>query len=71
MGAPMKVLLRKLKASDRLGHFLLCAPIEGLRWQLAKRALALGVDVILEFGFWSRAERRKFRCPAGALGSAR
>ena len=31
--------------------------------------LSLGVNVILEFGFWSRRERDDFRSRAAALGS--
>lgn len=44
-------------------------PVEQIQWDLAKRALALGVDVVLEFGFWSRAERDFFRSEAEALGA--
>jgi predicted kinase len=45
------------------------AIIEGLQWDVAARALALGVDVILEFGFWSKRERENFRRRATALGA--
>lgn len=44
-------------------------PVKQIQWDLAKRALALGVDVVLEFGFWSRAERDFFRSEAEALGA--
>lgn len=43
-------------------------PVESLQWDLAKRALVLGMDVILENGFWSREERVRFRSEAKALG---
>jgi predicted kinase len=43
--------------------------VEILQWDLAARALALGVDVILENGFWSRAERDEYRSRAKALGA--
>jgi predicted kinase len=43
--------------------------VEILQWDLAARALALGVDVILENGFWSRAERDDYRSRAKALGA--
>jgi predicted kinase len=43
--------------------------IEALLWQTAARSLALGVDVILDFGFWTRAEREDFRARAAALGA--
>src|SRR5687768_10767207 len=43
--------------------------VEGLMWDVAARALELGVDVVLDFGFWSRAERDVFRARAAALGA--
>ncbi len=43
-------------------------PVEIIQWDVAKRVLALGVDVVLEFGFWSREERAGFRAEAEALG---
>ena len=45
------------------------APVETIQWQVAQRALGLGVDVVLEYGFWSRAEREYFRAGAEALGA--
>src|SRR6476469_7145718 len=36
------------------------SPVENIQWELAKRALVLGTNVILEFGFWSRQERDYF-----------
>jgi hypothetical protein len=44
-------------------------PFEALLWELAERVLTLGVDVILDFGFWSRSEREDFRSRAGQLGA--
>jgi predicted kinase len=44
-------------------------PVESVQWEVAGRALGLGVNVILDFGFWSRAEREEFRARAGALGA--
>lgn len=45
--------------------------IEDLLWEVvAARALEVGVDVILDFGFWSRAERDDYRGRARALGAA-
>ena len=46
------------------------SPIESLQWDLAKRLLALGQNVILENGFWSRAEREAYRAEAEALGAS-
>ena len=45
-------------------------PTEALQWDVASRVLTLGIDVILDFGFWSRAEREGFRDRATALGAA-
>lgn len=44
-------------------------PVEALQWEVAERALRLGVNVVLDFGFWSRAEREEFRARAAALGA--
>jgi predicted kinase len=43
-------------------------PVETVQWDVAMRVLALGVDVVIEWGFWSREERRVFRERAQALG---
>jgi predicted kinase len=45
------------------------AEIEALQWNVAKRTLELGLNVILDFGFWSRRERDDFRARALALGA--
>jgi predicted kinase len=44
-------------------------PVEALQWDMAARLLALGVDVVLEWGFWSRQERASYRARAEALGA--
>ncbi|GAA0991846.1 AAA family ATPase [Acrocarpospora macrocephala] len=44
--------------------------LEGLLRQHAYELLRLGQDVILEFGFWARAERDELRLAARALGAA-
>jgi predicted kinase len=44
-------------------------PVETVQWMVAQRALVLGLDVILENGFWSRAERDSYRAQAEALGA--
>ncbi len=44
-------------------------PIESVQWEVAKRVLTLGVDVILENGFWSREERVSYRLQAEARGA--
>ncbi len=45
------------------------AVVEGIQWDVARRALELGTSVILDFGFWSRRERDDFRARASALGA--
>ena len=44
--------------------------IETLLWALASRALALGTNVMLDFGFWAREEREDFRSRAKQLGAS-
>jgi predicted kinase len=44
-------------------------PVETALWDLAARVLVLGLDVILEYGFWSRSEREEFRRRATRLGA--
>ena len=43
--------------------------IETMLWNIAGRALALGTNVILDFGFWAREEREDFRLRAKKLGA--
>jgi predicted kinase len=43
--------------------------IEALLWTIASRALELGTNVILDFGFWARAEREDYRSRAKQLGA--
>ena len=45
------------------------ARVERLMWSVAERALRLGVSVILDFGFWSRAERDGLRRQAMRMGA--
>src|SRR5436190_3281366 len=33
--------------------------IEAMLWNIASRALELGTNVILDYGFWARAEREE------------
>ena len=44
--------------------------IEALQWDVASRALALGIDVVLDFGFWAREEREDYRSRARQLGAS-
>ena len=43
--------------------------VEGLTWHVGRSALQLGLNVILENGFWSRAERDALRAEARTLGA--
>ncbi len=42
-------------------------PVEAIQWQVAKRVLSLGCNVVLDWGFWSHKERTKYREQAEAL----
>jgi predicted kinase len=44
--------------------------IESLLWKIAGRALVLGINVILDFGFWAREEREDYRLRAKQLGAS-
>jgi predicted kinase len=44
------------------------ATVEALQWEVASRALVLGINVILDYGFWTRQEREDFRARAKQLG---
>ncbi len=44
--------------------------IEALLWDIAARALTLGVNVILDFGFWGQSEREDYRSRAARLGAS-
>jgi predicted kinase len=45
------------------------AAVEAVQWDIAARALTLGLDVILENGFWTRQDRDDFRSRAKAVGA--
>jgi len=44
--------------------------IESLQWELARKLLALGLTVIVEWGTWGRSERDALRHGARNLGAA-
>lgn len=44
--------------------------IEALLWEIASRALVLGTNVILDYGFWAREEREAYRSRAKQLGAS-
>ncbi len=43
--------------------------VEALQWGVAARALALGIDVVIDWGVWSRQERDDYRARAAVLGA--
>ena len=44
--------------------------IESMLWNIASRALELGTNVILDYGFWAREEREEYRMRARQLGAS-
>ena len=42
--------------------------IKQVQWEIAVQVAQLGRDVVLDWGFWSRAEREDYRTRATALG---
>lgn len=54
---------------DRAARDAVRDPVEALQWSVARRALALGVDVVLDWGLWSRDERAVYRDAARTLGA--
>lgn len=45
------------------------AEVESIQWEIAARVLSLGMNVILDFGFWGRDERDEYRARAHTLGA--
>ena len=43
--------------------------IEAMLWNIASRALELGTNVILDYGFWALEEREDYRLRAKQLGA--
>jgi predicted kinase len=43
--------------------------VESVQWVLAQRLLGLGLNVVLENGFWRRTERQAHRARAAELGA--
>ena len=43
--------------------------IEDMLWQIAARALSLGTNTILDFGFWAKEERDDYRSRAQKIGA--
>ena len=53
---------------DHKDHDIKHNNVEEMLWEIAKRVLSLGVDVILDFGFWGKSERMYFRNKSKELG---
>jgi len=53
---------------DHSRHNARHSKLEALLWELATQSLARGTSVILDFGFWTKAERDEFRRRARDLG---
>lgn len=58
-----------MSPSDETRHDDRHRTVESLLWDVAARVLVLGVDVILDFGFWARSERDEYRAKARDLGA--
>ena len=43
--------------------------VEGLLWNVAARALSLGLNAVLDYGLWGRWERDAYRVKAEAAGA--
>ena len=54
---------------DRPQRDAVRTPIEKIQWQVAKRALKLGWSIVLDWGFWTKAERMDYRKQAEDLGA--
>lgn len=54
---------------DRPQRDAVRTPVEAVQWEVAKRTLFLGCSVILDWGFWSKVERSKYRKEAEDLGA--
>ncbi|MGI5894915.1 MAG: AAA family ATPase [Candidatus Merdivicinus sp.] len=50
-------------------HDRIHSRVEALIWMQAERLLQMGVNVVLDFGFWAKEERDDFRQRAQNLGA--
>ncbi len=58
-----------LDLKDLGAHNVRHVLIEKMLWELGTRALSLGINVILDYGFWAKEERDFFRARALELGA--
>jgi predicted kinase len=45
------------------------AIVETMLWDIAAQGLKLGINVVLDYGFWARVERDDYRTRAAKLGA--
>lgn len=57
-----------LPDGPRAEHDALRPAVERLQWQTAMRAIALGIDAVIDWGIWAREERDFYREAARAAG---
>ena len=58
-----------MTASEEAEHDSRHESVESIMWDVAARVLALGVDVILDFGCWVRSQRDELRSRAKESGA--
>lgn len=58
-----------MSESDQTEHDVRHEKVESLMWDVASRALILGVDVILDFGCWVKSQRDEYRAKASQIGA--
>ena len=58
-----------LPGGTRAEHDAIRPAVDRLQWQTAMRALELGIDVIIDWGIWTREERDFYREAARATGA--
>ena len=64
----IKLFGKDTHLNDHNEHDRMHKNVEEIEWEIAKRVLFLGIDVILDFGFWSREERYYFKSEAKKYG---
>jgi len=63
----IKLYGNRTHLKDHKEHDKMHDKVEKMLWEIGKRVLALGIDVILDFGFWGKEERDWFRSEAKRL----
>jgi hypothetical protein len=55
--------------ADSPEHDVRHSVVESLQWEVAVQVLYQNVDVILDFGFWSKSEREDYRSRGDEIGA--